>query len=171
MKYILLGLVFLFNEIPCSTQVVEQPESCKCDMSAFTASNPNEPVRICLSKEGFTVITLNFPYGEENEESIFLFDVFACDEGWLKIKDNNSNGFYWIEPRSLQLTSRHDGFELFSSSNKRSTIYSTGEGGFLTILGCEGKWALVEWKTKKGEIIKGWLAPDDQCSNPFTTCP
>lgn len=170
MRYLPFLIGFLLSGTSCSSQVIEQPKSCNCKISAFTASIPNEEVRICIDKNGFTVMELNFPYGEDNEESIFFYDVKACDEGWLNILDKNSNGFYWIEPRSLETTSKHNGFQLYSSPNKKSTIYTTKQGRFLTILGCEGEWALVEFKTEEGKIIKGWIAPEDQCPNPFTSC-
>lgn len=37
------------------------------------------------------------------------------------------------------------------------------------IVSCQGQWLYVRLK-KDGQVSEGWLAPDDQCDNPYTTC-
>jgi len=41
----------------------------------------------------------------------------------------------------------------------------------VTVLGGEGKWALVQYRHPKGHVLTGWLEPEKQCDNPYTTCP
>lgn len=170
MKYLLFVIGLVYNGVSCSSQVIEQPESCKCDLSSYTLSEPDIPARIALKPDGFEVMKLQFPYGEDNENSFFFFEVSQCQEGWLKIFVEDARSYYWIEPKRLATTGREFGFKLYSSPKGKELIYSSKQGGFLTILGCDGKWALVEFKTEGGKVIKGWIAPEDQCPTPYTTC-
>lgn len=54
------------------------------------------------------------------------------------------------------------------SSNVRTYIPNWLNGVY-TIVSCKGSWAYVRIKYK-GEVKSGWLSPDRQCDNPYTTC-
>lgn len=170
MKYILLTVAIINNWSSCSSQTVLEPKTCQCKLSSFTLSNPHDSAKITLEPNGIEVLSLNFPYGNENEECVFFFDVIACDNGWVKIKEKNSNGNFWIEPKKLGISGKEFGFNLYAYPESKKSIHFSNRGKILTLLGCEGNWALVQYQNDEGSIIKGWLSPKDQCANPFTTC-
>ncbi len=37
----------------------------------------------------------------------------------------------------------------------------------VTVLGGEGKWALVQYRRNRGHVLTGWLEPEKQCDNPY----
>ena len=166
---ILLFVLLIFSD--CKGQKIDRSEPCNCNLGAFTISNPNSVANIHLGKEGFKVMTLNFPFGEENENSIFFFNIESCDSGWLKVKILNADGNMWMEPNKLATTSRISNFKLYSSSRGEKIIFNSTESQILNIRGCEGSWAFVSFKTEEGDLIEGWISPEEQCDNPYTTCP
>lgn len=57
--------------------------------------------------------------------------------------------------------------KLFSSPGERSSLAGVVHAeSSVTLLSCQGRWA----KIRLNNVI-GWLAPDNQCPNPVTTCP
>lgn len=39
------------------------------------------------------------------------------------------------------------------------------------VINCQNNWAFIKYENKKlSQIVYGWLAPENQCTNPFTTC-
>ena len=41
----------------------------------------------------------------------------------------------------------------------------------VTVIGGEGKWALVRNGDTGRDLLTGWLEPEKQCGSPYTTCP
>lgn len=158
----------------CRGQIdqVQLPLTCECNVNVFTLSNPETEANVSLTKNGFNVMTLKYPKGEDNENSIFFFNVTKCDEGWLNIQFQNQNSDLWFEPNTLGIVSRRSNFKLYQSPSKDAQILNEiKRQEILVISGCENKWALVNFKDDNGIEITGWISPEDQCDNPFTTCP
>lgn len=168
-KYVLFFAVVIFCT-ECNSQEILLPETCNCKLGSFTLSEPDNSANIHLGKDGFRVMTLNYPYGEDNENSIFFYEIESCDNGWLKIKVPNADGDMWIEPERLAITSRVNNFKLYSNSNREDVVYTSTVSSILTIMGCEGKWALVYFMNENGDKIQGWISPEEQCDNPYSSC-
>ncbi|MFB2834546.1 SH3 domain-containing protein [Floridanema evergladense] len=105
-----------------------------------------------------------------------LVDVIASQGNWVAInKAEDASGKVifqgkgWVYAAKLGTSTR--GYE-----KKKVSVYSRPDGGrkeigtipsntAVTLLGCQGKWAFVGYQR-----VQGWLAVNDQCGNPLTTC-
>lgn len=82
--------------------------------------------------------------------------------------------YVWIKSGTVGTNTRnHDGQTVYLYGKPENT--STVVGSFtdvqtVAIWDVCSNWALVEAKDAKGNNIKGWLSPLDQCSSPLTTC-
>jgi hypothetical protein len=56
-----------------------------------------------------------------------------------------------------------------TTSSKVRSIVPDWYQELYTIIKCSGEWAYVRIRYK-GEVKEGWLQPDLQCANPYTTC-
>lgn len=109
-----------------------------------------------------------------DEETGWMSQIIKSDGDYLQIKIQDLNLKGWVKKGSLYLNTRnYDGQDivLYKRANKSSEINGLlkGEQMVKVIDGC-GKWALVEGAGKNGKI-KGWIEPNMQCGNPYTTCP
>ena len=87
----------------------------------------------------------------------------------------------WIFGKLLGTSARHvdrvktkegRGAHVYARPDKKSKIV----GGFeaeaeLQLLSCRGKWLEVQGTGIKKKVLRGWIAPESQCPNPYTTCP
>lgn len=96
-------------------------------------------------------------------------DYFKVDIPDLEIKDA------WVSKGSISVNTRnYDGqkITLYESPAK-----SSSETGYLTkeqtvrVWDACNNWVYIEGKDEIGNLIKGWLEPEMQCGNPYTTCP
>ena len=81
--------------------------------------------------------------------------------GWINIK------YLGIYPSSFFK------INLYSKPNLKSKIKSQiikPEYFPFNILDCSGEWLYVKYLDADNKYKEGWLAPDDQCSNPYSTC-
>lgn len=123
-----------------------------------------------------------------NDQGI-LKEVISPDEeaGWiLKIKEVNGNYFkvdiidlnlinVWVLKGNIGINTRNydkQFIPLYDKPSKDSKIinYLKTEQTVI-IINVFKKWALIESKEIEGKIITGWLSPEMQCGNPYTTCP
>ncbi len=107
----------------------------------------------------------------DNDSLDFLHVIigFALTEdsyisGW--VKKSKAIGTYARNYRSDET------LYLYSKADTKSKIFSTipdWTNQLYTIEKCYKEWVFVSIKYK-GKIKKGWLQPDKQCENPYTTC-
>ncbi len=104
-----------------------------------------------------------------------MVDITASQGDWVQITLAESpqkvefQGKGWVYASMLGTSTRGygtEGVSVYNSANGNSKVIgripsSTG----VKLLGCNGVWAFVEY-----EGLKGWVAPDDQCSSALTTC-
>jgi len=89
-----------------------------------------------------------------------LYDTIA-KIGWIQIK------FLGIYP------SKFTPINLYCKPDIRSKVKSTivkPEYYPFNILDCKGKWLRVSYYDVDKKKKIGWLSPEDQCSNPYSTC-
>ncbi|MDB5198117.1 MAG: hypothetical protein JWO92_80 [Chitinophagaceae bacterium] len=84
----------------------------------------------------------------------------ALDTGWI-------NGSY------LKIYARNYSSKLIlyskpSSSSSSQVVIKKYNPDTYQILACRGKWVYV--RLIKNRIYEGWLDPNMQCDNPYTTC-
>ncbi len=113
-----------------------------------------------------------------NTEGV-IATVSACQGDWVQISQAETIGGKavfsgkkgWVYAPLLGTSTRGYGSKggVFvyaspsSQSRKLGKIPATTQ---VKLLGGNGQWAFVEYKN-----LKGWLAPEEQCGNPVTTCP
>ncbi|MDP2303916.1 MAG: hypothetical protein Q8N03_16005 [Ignavibacteria bacterium] len=81
--------------------------------------------------------------------------------GWLEVKNL---GIYPVD-YSLPI-------DLYNEPSKSSGIKNSindFEYSPLIVEKCKGQWLFVSYK-RDNQFYEGWLPPDNQCSNPYTTC-
>lgn len=104
-------------------------------------------------------------------------EVFASQKNWLLISPLIPNverisfqGKGWVYAPLLGISTRgydKDNVAVFARANYQSAVVGQiPSDRQVNLLGCQGKWALVE---KQG--VRGWLSPEDQCAAALTTCP
>ena len=166
-------ILFLICSLSGAGAAQQSTPPCYCSVPAYTLSDPDSTAGLYLAKQGYQIGNLIFPYGVQNEESYFFFTVQEAEDEWLRIQSDFSSGNIWIEPYRLATTTRYTGYTLYDSPYlNRKIITESDTSDIAMILSCCGEWAYVEIVRYDGsEGQRGWLAPQDQCANPFTTCP
>ena len=84
-------------------------------------------------------------------------ETFFCKKGELAVNTRNYTDqrlILYLEP------------DLCSQSSVISQEQQT-----VKIYGIHEEWFLVEAEDEQGRLRQGWLPPDKQCWNPWTTCP
>lgn len=109
-----------------------------------------------------------------------VVDIQASDQGWLQITRGENmegkvtfKGLGWVHASRLgvSLQERHKrGTPLYkrAASDSRAVRWFAGPGDNwqATLIACAGGWLKVRIKRHVG-----WLAPNNQCGLPWTTCP
>ncbi len=102
-----------------------------------------------------------------------IVDVIGSTGNWLVMENAETidgekafGGKGWVFASMLGTSTRGKS-KLYAAANTKSKVLATlPTEAEVTILSCAGKWA----KVKSGNR-QGWLAPENQCGNPVTTCP
>lgn len=106
-----------------------------------------------------------------------LVDIVASQGNWLAInKAEDANGKLLFQGKGWAYASKLGTSTRGYDKNKvkvyarpggvRKEVGTIPSSTQVTLLGCQGKWAFVGYQK-----LQGWLAVDDQCGNPLTTCP
>lgn len=117
-------------------------------------------------------IVRRIPPDEEAGHIVYISGVkdnfFEVDFEELNIKN------VWIKKGMLGLITRnYDGrkLNLYKSPKLDSKVSSVLENEHIVkVMNVCNDWAYVE-TINDGKTKKGWLQPDMQCGNPYTTCP
>lgn len=114
------------------------------------------------------------------EEAGHIVNIVDIEKGFFKIefefiKETNLKSKYaWVKKGTLGLVTRnYDNKELnlYDKPNIDSSVASVLKGEqIVKVLDVCNKWAYVE-TISQGDTKRGWLQPDMQCGNPYTTCP
>jgi hypothetical protein len=117
-----------------------------------------------------------------NDEDYLLLTIdkeavnyFHVDLSYAINENNSTRG--WIKKSSAIGTyatnySPNDTLSLYSRPDLKSKVLSTIPGWtsrLYEITKCGNDWVYVK-TVYKGQVKHGWLQPDKQCSNPYTTC-
>jgi SH3-like domain-containing protein len=146
-----------------------------CKVSAYIAdADPNGlNVRATPDKNGAILKRLVRGGGD-----ISLDIIGSAGTGWVKITnawhgdtDEEFKGSGWVFASLLATGTRgypnYDSpAKLYSEPDKKGKVSATLPAeAEATVLDCAGRWIKISYQ---GKI--GWLAPENQCGSPFTTC-
>jgi len=150
----------------CSSQSLQEK---KC-VEAFNTTD----VDIYNEINGVVIMKLFLPYSIEGAEHIIK--IIAAKESWLKIEiPTLFNATAWVNAGSFSIATRNYQNEAISLYQKPDTealvVGEFKQQQLVKIYSVNKSWALVKAKDKNGNWIEGWLEPEMQCSNPYTTCP
>jgi hypothetical protein len=173
MTRIFLTLLFFVNFQNSFGQI---SQTCSCEAiidvkykgDILLFKNPkgqeSKKLRHNLKEEDFLVLTI-----KKDSADYFLVDIsYAIDDkksfkGWIAKSDKIGTFAKNYSPGTLKLFSNPD------SKSKVKTIVPEWTPLLYTITKCSGNWVFVKISFK-GEKFAGWLSPDKQCANPYSTC-
>jgi hypothetical protein len=171
-----LTLIGLLTFIVCQANA---QTSAKCNCGAIVDVNfkgkivvydkPNgraiKTFRQKFKKEDYLVLTINRDSSEYFH--VDLSNALSQQDGQIGwIKKTKQIGTYARNYGS------NDTLLLYSKPGLKSKVQSfvpNWTNQLYTITKCHENWAYVVIKYK-GQIRQGWLQPDKQCDNPYTTC-
>jgi acyl-CoA synthetase (AMP-forming)/AMP-acid ligase II len=112
---------------------------------------------------------------EPDEEAGWIVEIVGVEGDYFKVNiDDLDLNNVWVLKKSLSLNTRnYDGQSiiLYQDPTKKS-----GKVGLLDkeqtvmILDACKDWVYIKGENINGTEVSGWLEPDMQCGNPYTTC-
>lgn len=102
-----------------------------------------------------------------------MLEVKGATGSWLLIENAETlsgaetfSGQGWVFASMLGTSTRLKS-KLYSKPDSKSKALATvPTESEVTIVGCKGDWVKVKYGSRQG-----WLAPENQCGSPVTTCP
>ncbi len=149
---------------------ISQDHCSEANVRGFTHAN-NQLLIIYKNTKGDIVDKIG-----PDEEAGYIVQIVGVRKDHFKIHivDLEMENL-WVEKGTISLNTRNYDIEkipLYREADKSSdTVGHIVIEQTVKILDVCEEWAYIEGKGKNGEIIKGWLEPDMQCGNPYTTCP
>lgn len=157
------------GEVSCNVEAyVNDPDP----KGANVRVEPNKNAKVIKKLKKDTMIAIS----KFKDGWLYVDRVDAEPETWKKYAVKG-----WVVARLLGTSARHvdkiatkegRGAHVYAKPNRKSKIM----GGFeaeseLLLLSCRGKWVEVQGPGIKKKLLRGWVAPESYCSNPYTTCP
>lgn len=144
-----------------------------CSLSAYVIDTDPNGLNVRAQPNSNSEILDRLPTGIE-----VIVDILASQGNWVLITLAESpgkiefSGQGWVYAPLLGTATQprtEAGVKLYTEASASSPVAAKLPVEFVTVslLGCKGPWA----KVKRDDGVEGWLAPDEQCPNPFTTCP
>lgn len=171
MKHILITVFFLITTI-LTAHAVEG------DLNMIINPAYKGSVIVYAKPNGKIVASAKHNFKEEdylifsvtNQTSDFFYGILEYSisgeklKGW--VKKSKHIGIYtrnYEEGKSLKLMSGR------STDSKVNAIVPEWTNQFYQVIAFDQKWAYVS-VLYKGQVKQGWLSPEMQCANPYTTC-
>ncbi|MBD2355179.1 SH3 domain-containing protein [Tolypothrix sp. FACHB-123] len=136
----------------------------KCNIYAYIDVSSGQALNVRTGASSQHKILGQIPVNE-------TVQVIAAVPNWARV--TNASGGYkgtgWVSMPKLGLATTGygtKGVKLYAKTNQKSqVIVRIPPSTNVNLLGCQGGWALVEYKG-----IKGWLFREDQCGAALTSC-
>ncbi len=161
---ILISLIISLTLNSCSSQ-----ENCTCEVLLKT--NGLHKVYADNSINSKVLYVLN---NDTIKENYFIVIIYQINNKWAKISAYSPNKEIkrkgWIQLSELGiLTSDYP--VLYNKQDKNSSTNKIKDYNYdyLNIIDCNKNWIKVKYMNKTVDY-SGWLPPDNQCANPYTTC-
>ena len=167
----ILIIIFILSISSCQSQ--------DCDCRGFIDWESDKIINIYSDSDGKTKIA-ELQNDLENEDFL-TFKILESNKDYFKVEikremnDKRISG--WIKKvKEIAVYDRNysgtENLNLYSEPNLKSeikTVVAEYHTDYYTIADCKGKWIYV-YREKDGEVFEGWLEPNMQCPNPYTTC-
>ncbi|YAF98526.1 MAG: SH3 domain-containing protein [Nodularia sp. CChRGM 3473] len=156
--------VFIISSVTKQTVFAQSPNPEACDILAYVIDPDPQGLNVRNGASTGNKILGQIIINE-------TLQIVAALGSWVQIT-NVSNGFQgtgWVYAPKLGISTRGygtNGVNLYTSTNLESSkIAKIPANANLTLLGCRGDWAQIEYQG-----VKGWLAREDQCGATLTIC-
>jgi hypothetical protein len=120
--------------------------------------------------------TLDYIINDTISENYFVGTIYDMKNEFSFVRgsyvQDTTEFMGWIETKYLGIyLMMGDKIPLYSEPKPSSTkiFINNPEWYPLEIIKCDRKWLYIKYKDKNQERI-GWLSPEFQCPNPYTTC-
>ena len=148
------------------------PTEGSCDFQAYIIDLDPKGTNVRDAPKGHVIATL--PHRPDDPD-IITVRVTGHRNKWLSVVLHDGREG-WIFGELVGVSLRNYGPGSVTGLRTRPDPDSPAEGDIfgdevVSIIGGEGKWALVQYRHPKGFVMTGWLDPVLQCPNPYTTCP
>jgi hypothetical protein len=177
MKYLFLICAQIVLQLATFGQkIAHPPKSCDCNLEGIIFDRDSAGTNVRISPNGRAVAKIHSLAGGEQT----VLRIIHHDHGWLKVRfsftDTTKTG--WVYGRLVGLWLKGISVQLYQNPDRASrpvsrisSFYPGEESDHpVLFLGCQNGWAFVEAKDSTGRAIQGWLSPQDQCANPYTSC-
>lgn len=149
-----------------------RPDEGKCDLEAYIIDPDPKGTNVRDKPNGKIIATL--PH-QPDDPHLIMVKVTGYKGKWLSVViHDGKNGWIFSELVGMSLRNYAPGSVAALRVRPEKNAPTAGEifdDEEVTVLGGEGKWALVRYKHPKGHELTGWLTPEKQCGHPYTTCP
>jgi hypothetical protein len=173
-KYIgILFFMVLFNACSYGQGI---GNSKKCNCSIFIDTDYKGKINLLKEPDGKVIKAIQHNF---KDEDYIILDVKEWAGAFLYVEASYSIGGLiakgWIKKsKELSIYARAytGSLVLYNSPgniNNKSFVLKGYIPDRLQVSGCNGEWLKVHIENNK-KMYQGWLAPDMQCANPYTTC-
>jgi hypothetical protein len=150
----------------------------KASCSGIVNWQSDKVIQIYDQPNGLVIAALQ---NKVEEENFLFFDILDTHPDFFKVEIKHAFDsdpvIGWIKKeKEIGLYARnydpYENLKFYSSPDKNSKIRAELNEyvpEFYQILDCQNLWALVrlDWN---GKVYEGWIEPDMQCANSYTTC-
>ncbi|EDN69294.1 conserved hypothetical protein [Beggiatoa sp. PS] len=161
------------------TELVASASTHRCNAEAYIIDKDPKGLNVRDVPSGKGQIVSRIPYRVDGT-TVHIIDA---KKGWFKIDGwqefnlsakFNDDTEAWIYGKLLGLDIVGGGVTLYTQPSTQSSIKGKISPevyeNVKKLLDCQDGWLRVDVKLKNGKRLRGWLAPEEQCANPLTTC-
>jgi hypothetical protein len=167
-----------FKPVPVKIKAVqEESADHRCNAEAIIIDEDPKGLNVRDAPSGKGQIISRIPYSDGS-----IVHIIDAKKGWFKIDGweefnlsatkFNDDIEAWVYGKLLLLGEKGGGITLYTQPSTQSSI--KGKVGIYPeikkLLDCQDGWLLVEVKLENSKRLRGWLAPEEQCTNPVSTC-
>jgi SH3-like domain-containing protein len=166
------NLFFISQSAPPELQKQVASNQQACQIYAYVIDKDPQGLNVRANPNTNGQILTKLPTTTE----AVLVDIIASQGNWVainKAEDASGKTIFqgkgWVYASKLGTTTRgynRKTVDVYSRPDRgRRPVGTIPSNTGVKLLGCQGKWAFVGYQK-----VQGWLAVDDQCGTPLTTC-
>ena len=149
-----------------------RPSQGTCDFGAYIIDPDPKGTNVRETPNG--KVTAVLPH-QPDDPLLIMVKVTGYRDKWLSVVlHDGTKGWIFSELVGMSLRNYAPGSVAALRTQPDGSAPAVGDifgDEEVTVLGGEGAWALVRYRHPKGHEFIGWLDPEKQCDNPYTTCP
>jgi hypothetical protein len=171
----------------------ENNQPARCDVSAFITDKDPKGLNVRSAPDKNVISRI--PYKNYQPEQPITVHIVDAKTGWLKIDrwtDGLTTGKFageaWIYGKLVAVSIKGDeNIKIYGGPEGATTHLVANihekpaaetpllgqldaENQLVNVLDCQDKWILTAGKMLDGKLLKGWLAPQQQCPNFSSAC-